>query len=1677
MQRWGTRGGGWPLRGALRTRNAAVGCGTLLGGANPGGTTRGEGKPREAPARGHGGGSAAARRVPCVGLHLHRAGRADVLADGVAGLLATPLDDPFATEVVVVPARGVERWLSQRLSHGSGPRHRGARRRLRRRRLPHPLVAGRRDHRHRRRRPVGSRPAGLAAARRARRQPRRAVGRRRWPDTSATASPARRATCAAAGGTPSPAASRACSRPTPQQRPRLLADWTGGSDTDGTRAERRRERRPRRPGLAAAAVAPAGRAGRRAAAARACTPPPWPGCAEEPATVDLPERLSLFGHTRLPATEVELLAALARHRDVHLWLPHPSEALWQALADLPGPVPPTRRPQPRARRPTRCSPPWAATSASCSAPSPPSPLGLRRAPDRTRPGPTRCSAGCRPTSPPTPPGHARARQLAPGDRSVQVHACHGPARQVEVLREVLLGLLADDPTLEPRDILVMCPDIESYAPLIPAGFGLAEVVGEAGHPAHRLRVRLADRALTQTNPLLAVAARLLDLAGGRADRQRGARPGPRRRRSGAASRFTDDDLEQLARWVRESGVRWAFDAAHRADYGLAERRAEHLAVRPRPGARRRRHVRRRPAPGSTAPCRSTTSAATRSTSPAGSPSTSTGSSAATDALVGSHPLGHWLRRPGRRASTRSPTCPATTPGSPARCSASWPGSPPRPDRPDGAELRLPDVRALLGQRLAGRPTRANFRTGTLTVCTMVPMRSVPHRVVCLLGLDDGVFPRAGVVDGDDVLARDPLTGERDPRSEDRQLLLDAIMAADRDAGRHLHRRRRATPASRGRRRSRWGSCSTLSTTRPPAPAGRSPGGQRPPPAAALRPPQRRARRPRRRPAVHLRRHRARRGARGGRAAAPRQRPFLAGAAAGRRPETDVALDDLLALLPPPGARLPAHPPRRRAALRGGPAARRTAGRDRPARPVGRRRPAARRPAARRRTRDRAASRSGGAACCRRGGSAGGTLGEIARPRPSRWRGPRSAGVRRPATAVDVDVDLGQGPPAARHRAGGVRRPAGPGQLLPARRQPPAAVVAAAARALGRRARPQLDRPHDRPARQQPLPRRPRPLAARAGARPPGSRAAPRPGRSARPRADRAAAAAGQDVLRLRPLAPHRRHRHRGAPQGRLRLGRRALPRRGRPTPAHLRVWGTGRAAARHWSSRRAAGEEHAGEADPLRRAGRCGCGARCCGPSRGAGDERSPTLEPFDLTGPLPTGTTVLEASAGTGKTYTVAALVTRYVAEGVARLDELLVITFGRAASQELRERVREQPGGGRARAGRPGRRRRARRRSPRCSLDADAAEARRRVAGGCATRSPTSTPPPSPPPTSSASWCCARLGVAGDTDAGAGPRGEPRRPGRPRSSTTSTSHASASAPSGRPTTGPPPSGSPTPPSHDPQAVLAPADPDPDTRGGARASFAQAVRPRSSGASAASGCSATTTCSPGSRRPSTARGRRRRPRGGGAGPRPDAGPVADRAGRRVPGHRPGAVAGHRAGLRRPRDRGADRRPQAGDLRLPRRRRRHLPRGRGDRHPSRHPRHQLAQRRRPGRAPPGGAAQGRTGRRRDHRARGRRGPPGLAAGGRAAPRARPAASGRARRLPADPVRRHPDPPGAGPHRGRLRGRHRRRARRGADVRRPAAGGRRRRGAGGHPRPGAAGADPAGRERACPRSSPAAATCC
>jgi exodeoxyribonuclease V gamma subunit len=176
---------------------------------------------------------------------------------------------------------------------------------------------------------------------------------------------------------------------------------------------------------------------------------------------------------------------------------------WTGAAGRPVLAGSTTTPRPWA--PIDCWPTWAGTPGSCSSRwrPPGSTWSTSIWPRRTALRPTASSGGCRPTSRPTVVrGPSRsARSWTGPDRSIVLHAAHGPDRQVEVLREVLVGLLADDPTLEPRDIVVMCPDIEAFAPLIAAAFGLDTAEAEAEHPGHRLRVRLADRSLRPAQPV------------------------------------------------------------------------------------------------------------------------------------------------------------------------------------------------------------------------------------------------------------------------------------------------------------------------------------------------------------------------------------------------------------------------------------------------------------------------------------------------------------------------------------------------------------------------------------------------------------------------------------------------------------------------------------------------------------------------------------------------------------------------------------------------------------------------------------------------------------------------------------------------------------------------------------------------------------------------------------------------------------------------------------------------------------------------------------------------------------------------------------------------------------------------------------------------------------------------
>src|SRR4051794_29868045 len=334
-------------------------------------------------------------------------------------------------------------------------------------------------------------------------------------------------------------------------RPELVRGWAEGAD-EHWQAQLWRRLRPR-----IDAPDPATRLEAAVARLRA-----------EPHLVDLPERLSLFGLTRLPAGQLHVLRALAVHRDVHLFLLHPSPTLWERIAP----------PEPVVRRATDPTANLARNRLLASWGQDARELQLVIGDVHSIEHPVEAATG---TLLARLQAAIRAdAPLEPGaaDGSIQVHACHGRARQVEVIRDAVLHELANDPSLEPRDVIVMCPDIETFAPLIQATFGGGEISSDeddeldelpAGERPPDLRVRLADRSLRQTNPVLGVVARLLELVGQRVTASQVLELAEREpvRRS---FRLDDDDVSRLHEWVRTSGIRWGLDAEHRAPFKLAE---------------------------------------------------------------------------------------------------------------------------------------------------------------------------------------------------------------------------------------------------------------------------------------------------------------------------------------------------------------------------------------------------------------------------------------------------------------------------------------------------------------------------------------------------------------------------------------------------------------------------------------------------------------------------------------------------------------------------------------------------------------------------------------------------------------------------------------------------------------------------------------------------------------------------------------------------------------------------------------------------------------------------------------------------------------------------------------------------------------------------------------------------
>ena len=354
---------------------------------------------------------------------------------------------------------------------------------------------------------------------------------------------------------------------------------------------------------------------------------------------------------------------------------------------------------------------------------------------------------------------------------VEVHASHGPDRQAEVLREVLVGLFADDPTLEPRHVAVVCPDVAALAPHLRAVFAPPEQPVGWQHPGRELRVQVADAA--GANRLYALLRQLAHLGRSRATASDllgiAAHPFVARR-----FRLGADDLDRLTELVGRASVRWGLNPAHRARFGLDRVRQGTWQV----GVQRLLLG----------------EALSDDTLPSAGVVATVDDVESSDAeLLGA--VSELVTRVSRLAAE----ClePATAAGWVRRFRAmvdqvadvpfeeSWQlaqvwsvlAQVERRAGASGASLGLSDALAVLDAGFATRGVRPAYGNGSLVVGSLEALAAVPHRVVCLVGLDERTFPRRGIADGDDLLPREPHPGDPDPGADDRQHLLDALVAA------------------------------------------------------------------------------------------------------------------------------------------------------------------------------------------------------------------------------------------------------------------------------------------------------------------------------------------------------------------------------------------------------------------------------------------------------------------------------------------------------------------------------------------------------------------------------------------------------------------------------------------------------------------------------------------------------------------------------------------------------------------------------------------------------------------------------------------------------------------------------------------------------------------------------------
>jgi len=360
------------------------------------------------------------------------------------------------------------------------------------------------------------------------------------------------------------------------------------------------------------------------------------------------------------------------------------------------------------------------------------------------------------------------RVVAADDVSIQVHRCHGPRRELEVVYAQLHEAFRAIPDLVPEDVIVMAPGIDGIAPDVEAVFGaLREEEGAIPH-------RIADRGAMRRSPVAETFVALLSLLTGRAGRGEVidwlARE-PARARFG----LEPDAMEAVSDWAARAGIRFGLDADHRGALGLtadpAHTWTEGLA-----------RLALSHAVGTTGAAYQ--GLAAERIGAMADPGLLGAIGDLVDLLVESRRIASVPRSVGGWCHWLAELLDAACEGGDLRADehvrirtqlariaedADVAGF--------GDEIPFEAIRQRVVEALTASPAPQAFLAGGVTFCELVPLRAIPFRVVVILGLTDGAFPRGRPAPGYDLMARAPRAGDRSQRSDDRYLFLEALLSA------------------------------------------------------------------------------------------------------------------------------------------------------------------------------------------------------------------------------------------------------------------------------------------------------------------------------------------------------------------------------------------------------------------------------------------------------------------------------------------------------------------------------------------------------------------------------------------------------------------------------------------------------------------------------------------------------------------------------------------------------------------------------------------------------------------------------------------------------------------------------------------------------------------------------------